>query len=68
MKGCVQWNPFMVEMISPRMGLGPGAASSIGHYLTHWTTGLLRALVVGRAHHRVRGITHCPAVKEESML
>ena len=39
MKGCVQWNPFTVEMISPRMGLGPGAASSIGHHLTHRTTG-----------------------------
>ena len=35
MKGCVQWNPFMVEKISPRAGLELGSARSVGQRLTH---------------------------------
>ena len=35
MKGCVQWNPSMVEKISPRAGLELSTARSVGQHLTH---------------------------------
>ena len=34
-KGCVQWNPFMVEKNSPQAGLELGNARSVGQRLTH---------------------------------
>ena len=39
MKGCVQWNPFTVEKISPRAGLELGTTRSVGQHLTHRATG-----------------------------
>ena len=38
MKGCVQWNPLMVEKISPRAELEPGTTNSVGRCLTHSAT------------------------------
>ena len=45
MKGCVQWNPFTVEKISPRTGLELGTARTVGQRLTHWVTGAPRRIL-----------------------
>ena len=42
MKGCVQYNPFAVEKISPGAGLGLGTARSAGKRLTQRATGAPR--------------------------
>ena len=39
MKGLLNGTPFMVEKISPRAGLEPGTARSVGQRLTHFATG-----------------------------
>ena len=35
MKGCVQWNTYTVEKISPRAGLELATARSVGQPLAH---------------------------------
>ena len=35
MKGCVQWTPFTLEKISPRAGIEPGTARSLGQRLSY---------------------------------